>query len=76
MVSDLVRNVLDSTIGKEFEKTTAKYSKNSFIAVPSSKERNYYKNGFEINYQDTLEQTCALEESSGGMHVLYAAELQ
>ena len=63
MVSDVVRNVLNSTIGKEFEKTTAKYSKNSFIAVPSSNERNYYKDGFEINYQDTFEQTNALEES-------------
>ena len=63
MVSDVVRNVLDSTIGKEFEKTTAKYSNNSFIAVPSSNERNYYKDGFEINYQDTFEQIYALEES-------------
>ena len=63
MVGDLVRNVLNSTIGGEFEKTKEKYSKNSFIAVPSSNERNYYKDGFEINYQDTFEQTNALEES-------------
>ena len=63
MVGDLVRNVLNSTIGREFEKTKEKYSKNSFIAVPSSNKRNYYKDGFEINYQDTFEQTNALEES-------------
>ena len=63
MVSAIVLNVLNSTIGKEFERTTAKYSKNSFIAVPSSNDRNYYKDGFEINYQDTFEQTYALEES-------------
>ena len=44
VVGDLVRNVLSSTIGESLRKLK-KYSKNSFIAVPSSNERNYYKDG-------------------------------
>ena len=63
MINDLVRNVIDTTIGEEFEKTARKYPKNSFVAVPSSLERDYYKDGFEINYKDALERIFKLENS-------------
>ena len=43
-----------TAIGEEFEKTARKYPKNSFVAVPSSLERDYYKDGFEINYKDAF----------------------
>ena len=63
MINDLVRNVIDTTIGEEFEKTVRKYPKNSFVAVPSSLERDYYKDGFEINYKDALDRIFKLENS-------------
>ena len=63
MINDLVQNVIDTTIGEEFEKTVRKYPKNSFVAVPSSLERDYYKDGFEINYKDALVRIFRLENS-------------
>ena len=56
MASSLIDSVQDKIIDTVFRETVSKFPKNTFIAVPSAKHRDYYKSGFELSYTEALKQ--------------------
>ena len=56
MASSLVDSVQDKIIDTVFRETVSKFPQNTFIAVPSAKDRDYYESGFELSYTEALKQ--------------------
>jgi crotonobetaine/carnitine-CoA ligase len=56
MASSLVDSVQNKIIDTVFRETVSKFPQNTFIAVPSAKDRDYYQSGFELSYTEALKQ--------------------